>query len=261
MANNVTGVIASNSSEAKHGYTGKGQEQMYASGIEQATLANSLDKGGMRGIGLILILLAEAKLKADTLDLAEDYYKLNKKDYDFFISVHQPAIAQSVDEVMSEVTNPKYQYDLYASIPAGMAKASVTDKQWFQVRRNMHRYATGAQKRVDYEFAVARTHANVAGWNIGTRYEITYADEHNNRRFDRKIAVSNVGIGVGNIVRQGLSSAVAKLASAQDNLGDTISTIGNGLAARSGYMAGRSETRERFGGSDNKGNKSSVEKG
>lgn len=245
MNNEVTTQVGP-SNTPQNGYTGRGQNQMFASGIEQATLAGSIDKGGMRGLGLIAVALAEAKLKYETYQLAKKYYDINKKDYDFFVSVHEPAIAQSVTEVMSDTTNPKYPYDLYASVPAGIAKTAIADKQWFQVRRNMHRYALGAQKRVDYEFAIARTHAIVAGWNIGTRYEITYADEHNNRRFDRKIAMSNVGIGVGNIVRQGLSSAVAKLASAQDTLGDTISTIGNGLAARSGYVAARNQTRTLF---------------
>jgi hypothetical protein len=110
----------------------------------------------------------------------------------------------------------------------------------------MHRYAIGAQKQVDYEFAIARTHAIVAGWNIGTRYEIIYADEHNNRRFDRKITASNIGVGIGNIVRQGLASSVSRLAASYDNLGDTVSTIGNGLAARGGYFAGREQAAARY---------------
>jgi hypothetical protein len=208
--------------------------------------ASSIDKGGMRGLGLIAVAIAEAKLKRDSVELAEDYYDQNKKEFDFFVAVHEPAIAQTVTEAMSSTANPKYQYDLYASVPAGIAKAALADDQWFETRRRLDRYSVGAQKRIDYEFALMRTHGVVAGWNIGTRYEINYADEHNNRRFDRKIAASNIGIGIGNIVRQGLASSISSLASARDSLGDTISTIGNGIAAGGGYKQGREQANQRY---------------
>lgn len=245
MNSQVTTFVGSNNN-APNGYTGKGQTQFLASGSEVASMTASVNKGGMRGIAVALIALAEAKLKADTLDLAEDYYEVNKKDYDAFIAIHKDPIAQTVSEAMSPTINPTYTYDLYASVPSGIGKMLLTDRQWFQVRRRAHRYATGMQKRIDYQFSIARMHAIASGWNIGRRYEINWADDHNNRRFDRIIAASNIGIGVGNIVRAGLASSVSKLASAQDNLGDTISTVGNGLAARSGYIAGRHDTGERY---------------
>lgn len=229
-----------------NGYTGVRQDQMFNTDASRAILTGSIDKGGMRGAGLLAMAIAEADLKAKSIEQAQDYYNVNKKDYDAFIAIHEGPIAQTVAEAMSAVTNPKYPYDLYASIPAGISKTSIADKQWFETRRRMHRYATGAQSQVDYDFAMMRTHGVVAGWNIGTRYEINYADEHNNRRFDRKITASNIGIGIGNIVRQGLASSVARLASSYDNLGDTVSTIGNGLAARSGYIAGREQASDRY---------------
>ncbi len=248
--------VTANTGAPRTGYT---QNNFMAGGQELATLTNSIDKGGMRGLGLIAVALAEAKLKRDTVALAEDYYKTNKKDFDFFVATHEPAMEQSVDEANSAVTNPKYEYDLYASVPAGIAKAGLTDSQWFEARRRTGRYAIGAQMRIDYEYAIMRTHAVVAGWNIGTRYEINYADEHNNRRFDRKIAVSNIGIGVGNIVRQGLASSVAKLASAQDHLGDTVATIGNGYAARGGYQAGRQDAGQRYASMADSGVRTNTE--
>lgn len=234
------------SSPAKSAYAGAGQNNWLADSQATATLMQSVDKGGMRGLGLLAVVIAESQLKRDTIGLARDYYKLNKKDFDYFVATHEGPIAQSVAEAMSNVTNPSYPYDLYASIPAGIAKTAIGEKQWFEARRRTHRYAIGAQKRIDYEFAVMRTHAVIAGWNIGTRYEINYADEHNNRRFDRKVAVSNIGIGIGNIVRAGLASSVAKLASANDSLGDTVASIGNGLAGRSGYNVGREQAAQRF---------------
>lgn len=240
--NYVTTRVASGYQQ-QNGATGKGQSQ--PDGLpNQGDIG--IDKGGMRGIGLIAVMIAEAVLKKQTTDISEDYYKLNKKDYDFFKSTHQPGIAASVAEAMSPVQNPIYATDFYASAPAGMAKSAVLDKQWFEVRRRVQRYAVGLARRVDYDFAVRRLHGIAGGWNVGRRYEIVYADQHNNRRIDRKLEAANIGIGIGNIVRQGLSSSVSNLASAYDNLGDTVSTIGNGLAKNTGYKAGREQTGLRY---------------
>lgn len=228
------------------GYSSVGQHQMFNSSDSLATLSMPGPKGGMRGFSLVAALSAEYKTRKDVLDIARNYYRQNKKDYDFFTGTHQPAIQQTVSEVMSETTNPKYELDLYASIGQGMAKSAILDKQWFEARRRCHRYAVGLQQKIDYDFAVKRMHAVIAGWNLGRRYEITYADAHNDRRMDRKFAAANIGIGIGNIVRESLSASVQALSSAKDNLGDSIATIGNGLFARSGYQAGRETTQQRY---------------
>lgn len=234
---------------AKTGYTSRGMDTPGASDQAIAIASTTSDKGGMRGLGLLAAVLAELKLKKEAIDLARDYYKTNKQDFDFFVSNHQPGITASVSEAMSPTLNPKYKHDYYASAPAGMAKSSILDKQWFEARRRTHRYAIGLQRRVDYEFAIQRMHGIVGGWNVATRYEMTYADEHNNRRIDKILEVGNIGIGVGNIVRQNLSSSVGQLASSYDNLGDTIASIGNGYAAKRGYAQGRSDTSKRYEGS------------
>lgn len=237
---------AKNIAYGKTGATSTGQTQPGA-GDQSLDLANqTIDKGGMRGAGLLAVVLAEVTLKKESIDLAEDYYRTNKKDYDFFVAVHQGEISDSVLEAMSPVINPTYAHDYYASAPAGMAKAGILDKQWFETRRRAHRYATGVQKRTDYDYAMTRMHGIVGGWNIARRYEMTYADEHNNRRFDRIMEVANIGIGVGNIVRQGLSSAVANMGAAYDQIGDTIATIGNGASENMGYKAGRAEAATRY---------------
>lgn len=248
--NDVTTRVSSNM-VPQNGYSGKGQTQWGTGEDAVATQVSTTDKGGMRGLGLLAMVIAEIALKKESIDLAKDYYRVNKRDYDFFVSTHQGPIAQTVTEAMSPVDNPQYQHDYYASVPAGMGKSAILDKQWFEARRRAPRYATGLQKRIDYEFALLRTHGILAGWNLGRRYEMTYADEHNNRRFDRKIEAGNIGIGIGNIVRQGLASSVSNLSSAYDNLGDTVSTIGNGLAANTGYVAGRTQTAQKYEAASN----------
>lgn len=228
----------------KNGYTGDGQTQY---GADQDISGLTIAKGGMRGAGLVAAMIAEIALKEKAVDLAEDYYDVNKKDYNFFIAQHQGPIAQTASEAFSPTLNPKYTVDFLAMIPGGVAKTSILDKQWFESRRRAHRYAVGAQRRIDYQFAINRTFAVVAGWNLGKRYEINWVDDRNNRRDNRRIAIANVGLGIGNIVRQGLASSMSGLASAYDTLGDTVATIGNGLAFSGGYRAGRNATSQRYG--------------
>lgn len=231
---------------AKVGAISRGMDTPGASSEAVNIASTTSDKGGMRGLGLLAAVIAELKLKKEAIDLARDYYKTNKQDFDFFVATHQPSIQQSIAEAINPNTNPIYRHDYYASAPAGMAKASILDKQWFETRRRTHRYAVGLQRRVDYEFAIQRMHGIVGGWNVGVRYEMTYADEHNTRRTDKILEMGNVGISVGNIVRQNLASSVGQLASSYDNLGDTIATIGNGYAAKRGYAEGRAETKQRY---------------
>lgn len=229
----------------EQGVTSVGMATPGASGVEIAMASSSVDKGGMRGIGLLAIVIAEMALKAKALALTRDYYNLNKKDYDFFRDNHQPAMTATAIEAFGPL-NPNYNYDFYASTPAGIAKSRIIDEQWFEARRRIPKYNVGQMYRLDYDMAVARTAAVVAGWNMALRYEFNYADEHNNRALDRKIAVANMGIGVGNIVQQGLSSAVEKLATSYDNIGDTISSIGNGYMSLEGYKKGREDQKARF---------------
>lgn len=244
MSNEITTVIMGPNRGST--YTGSGQFQLGNDSQSQAIAANGMDKGGLRGVAMLFVMLAEFKARKKSIELAEDYYKLNKRDFDFFKATHQPGMAASATEAMSITTNPNYVPDYQASAAAGVAKAGIADRQWFETRRRAHRYARGRQRKVDFDFAMLRLHAVIAGWNVARRYEYTYAQTHNNRAFDRKLGVANVGIGVGNIVRQGLAASVGKLASAYDVIGDTVSSIGNGLAAYSGYRASRESTRERF---------------
>lgn len=228
----------------KNGITGAGQTQPMA---DPTALDTSINKGGMRGIGLLAAAIAEFALKKKAIDLAKDYYNVNRQDYQFFQSVHQPAIGSSANEVFSAL-NPTYKYDFYASVPAAIAKVNNIDRQWYEARRRIPKYNIGQQRRLDYDMSVARAHAVTAGWNAGIRYELSWVDDHNERAFNRKAAVVNVGLGVGNIVRDGLSSSVTALSTSYDVMGDTVASIGNGYAAYSGFNDARSQVRKAVNG-------------
>lgn len=231
------------------GYTSAGGMQTFgADGQFVAQTSMSIDKGGMRGIGLLAMAAAEFALRQKAIDLAKDYYNLNKQDYNFFQSTHQGPISQTAVEAFAASTNPTYAYDAYASVPGGIAHSSIIERQWFEARRRISKYNVGQQRRLDYDMAIARTHGMAAGWNAGIRYELNWTDAHNNRANDRKLAIANIGLGMGAIVRQGLAASVSKLSSSYDAIGDTVASIGNGFAAYSGYQDGRQNTRTRMNG-------------
>lgn len=232
---------------SQNGYSGVGQTQMVAGEDAVTTLASSIDKGGMRGLGLLAIAIAEYELKQKVIDLGQDYYNINKQDYQFFTNNHQPAIAQSAGEVMSGTLNPTFSYDFYASLPGGIASTSINEAQWYEARRRIPKYNIGQQRRLDYDMGIARTHAVLSGWNLGTRYELTWTDQHNLRAFDRKVAMANIGLGIASMVRQGLASAVGEVSRAYDSLGDTLASFGNGWAAKGASEDARRAVRQMYG--------------
>lgn len=242
----ITSPTVAREGTTPQGYSSRGQNQFLAGENAAATLLQSVDKGGMRGIGLVVMAIAEYLLKKKAVDLAKDYYNTNRRDYDFYNAVHKAPLEASVNEAFSPATNPKYKYDYYASAPAGIAKSALIDKQWYETRRRVSIYNIGQARRLDYSFAMLRTHAVVAGWNLANRYETTWTDEHNARAFERKVTITNIGIGVGNVVREGMAAAVSRLATSYDHIGDTVASIGNGYAAKSGYSDAREDVRNRY---------------
>lgn len=227
----------------ENGYTGRSQNQFMAGQQAIATLNVGIDKGGMRGIGLLAAAIAEFELKQKTIDLANDYYNTNAKDYSFFTGVHQPAIGASASEAFG-INNPTYNWDFYASVPAAIAKVNKIDKQWFQARKRIPKYNIGQQARLDYDMGIIRMHAIAAGWNAGIRYELTWVEDHNNRAFARRASIVQTGIGVGNIIRSGLANSISSLSTSYDAMGDTIASIGNGYAAYSGYNDARQQVKQ-----------------
>lgn len=245
--NGSTGAAMVTWRPGQNGFTGVGQNQMLAGEDAVATLSQSIDKGGMRGLGLLAFAIAEFELKQKAIDLGQDYYNTNQQDYTFFANRHEPQMAQSASEVLSQTLNPTYSYDYYAFLPGGIASSSINEDQWFEARRRMPKYSVGASRRLDYDMAVVRTHAVLSGWNLGTRYGLTWTDQHNLRAYNRILGMANIGIGVGSIAREGLAAAVGEVSNAYDHLGDTVASIGNGLAAQGGYNAGRTAARSMYG--------------
>ncbi len=224
-------------------YTGGNQTQYAATAQDGAALSGGKSAGGMRGIGLIAFVLGQIFLNNKANDLAKDYYNVNKQDFDFFTAVHQQPMAESAAEAFNPVDNPAYVQDLYAATPAAAARVAETDRQWLIARKSLSRYATGAGQRVDYEYAKNRVALFAANWYLGYRSELTYAQDHNERQFNRQVMVVNIGIGAGNEVAKGLASAESGLSKAYTSLGNQFGSAASGLSGSIGQQQGKADTK------------------
>lgn len=219
----------------------------WASGSDSVTNASaSKTAGGMRGIGLIALVLGQMYIQGKTIDLARDYYNTNKQDFDFFQSTHQAPMAATAAEAFNPALNPGYVQDKYVAVPASAARVADLDRRWLASRKSLSRYATGAGQRVDYEFAKQRSVQMAASWFLGWRSELSYAQEHNERQFNRKVTVVNIGIGVGNEVARGLASAAGSMNNALTGAGNQLGSIASGLSQQMGHKQGAADTQQLY---------------
>ena len=227
-------------------YTGGNQTQWGADSQAVSDMSGGKSAGGMRGIGLIAFVLGQIFLNNKALDLSQDYYNTNKQDFDFFQHTHQAPMAASAAEAFNSAANPTYTQDLYVSVPAAAARVAEMDRQWLMARKSLSRYATGAGSRLDYEYAKHRVQQMAANWYLGYRSELTYAQDHNERQFNRQVMVVNIGIGAGNEVARGLASAAQGLNSAYTQAGNQFGSIASGLAGSIGQKQGQADVRSTY---------------
>jgi hypothetical protein len=224
-------------------YTGGNQTQFGATAQDVAANSGGKSAGGMRGIGLIAFVIGQILLERKAQSLAQDYYNVNKQDFDFFVATHQAPMAASAAEAFNPTLNPTYVQDKYVATPAAAARVAELDRQWYMARRSLSRYATGAGQRTDYEFAKSRSQQMVMNWFLGYRSEFTYAVDHNERAFNRKVMVVNIGIGAGNEVARGLASAAGNLDKAYGQLGNQFGSLASGLSGKIGQEQGKADAK------------------
>lgn len=220
------------------------QAQYGASSSEVAAGIGSNSSGGMRGIGLLLFVIGQISLQKKSSDLAKDYYNTNKLDYDFFNSTYKGPMVATRNEAFAAVP---YTHDKYASAPAAAARVANIDRQWYKETRLLSRYAVGAAQRLAYEAAKQRAQLLSANWWLGWKNEYDYALKHNERLFNRKMVVVNMGIGAGNEIARGLAGAQANLSSAYANMGNQFGSIAGGIMEKGGYDKSRNEVRKANG--------------
>lgn len=226
--------------------TGLSQNHWGSDDQAVSNMSGGKSAGGMRGLGLIAFVLGQIYLNNKAMSLAKAYYNTNKQDFDFVVNTHQGPMAASAAEAFNVDENPSYVQDKYVAIPASAARVADMDRQWLSARKSLSRYAVGAGQVLDYEYARRRTQIMASSWFLGWRSELDYAQQRNERQFNRKVTVVNIGIGAGNEVARGLASAAGGLNSALTSAGNQLGSIASGLSQNIGHRQGQADTQQTY---------------
>lgn len=196
--------------------------------------------GGYSGPGggffALAMTLAQSAITFQQLQLAQNYYNTNKKDFDFFRNTYQARLVAHKDQAFAA---PFYVQDYNVSVGGALEHTKVYDEKWLQSRRRAHRYAVGHQQHIDYTYYMMRRRAAMSAYLMGRRVEDARKDWKDDQIQTHKVQALNFGIAVGNIARQGLAQAVGTKEKALDELGSRVGGFANGAAERNGYVQGR----------------------
>lgn len=213
-----------------------------------ASLSRSLDAGGSRALAVVPSAIAQAVILAANLNTAQNYFNVNKKDFDFFALTYEGSMAGALTEAIqrplyeSGIFSPQYgTLDYLASTGRGASiGARKLDKQWYATRRRVAKYHTGLGRWVDYKFSMGKVNETLNGWNLGFRYEDHRKEVYDEQRHAHRTNILNIGIGVGNSARRGLATAVGQLSEARSQLSSQFGSISTGAAFSKGVDDSRS---------------------
>lgn len=224
-------------------YSGSNQYQ-YGADTESVTkISKDWSFGGLHGAAMAAMAIVQDVLLTANYNNAENYYKTNKKDFDFFVSTYETNMKNALTEAMSRplyesgAFTPQYgTRDYISNTGRGFsAGARHMDKQWFATRKRMQKYHVGLGHWIDYKFGFAKYNAALEGWNLGFRYEDTRTQMYDEQRHANRTNILNLGIGVGNSARAGLATATGTLANARSEMASNLASISNGAGQALGY--------------------------
>lgn len=224
-------------------YSGGGQEQGSVGSSTLGNILNNYGFGGISGFGMGIIEAAQAALLVQDLNTAQNYFNVNKKDFDFFQSTYEFRMQSSLTEAISRplyeagTFQPQYgTLDYLAVLGRGLSMAArKVDYAWYLTRRRQSKYNIGKGKWIDYKFTMEKIQQGFQGWNIGFRYEDHRKDAYDEQRHANRINILNLGISVGNMARNGLATSTRALSEARQQTAGQLGALSNDL----GYSSGK----------------------
>lgn len=228
-------------------YSGWDQDKASVGSNNLGSLLNNYGFGGISGFGMLAVEIAQYELLTQDLNTAQNYFDTNKQDFIFFTNTYEGKMASSLTEAMtrplyeSGTLLPQYgKQDYLAVLGRGLSVAArKVDRDWYLTRRRMGRYNIGLGKWLDYKFTIEKIQQGIQGWNLGFRFEDHRTEVYDEQRHANRVNILNLGIGVGNMAREGLATSVKSLSEARTQTSGQIAAVGNDL----GY-AGAKKTYE-----------------
>ena len=228
-------------------YSGWDQDKASVGSGNIGNLLNNYGFGGLSGFGMIFIEGAQYALLTQDLNTAQNYYNTNKQDFIFFTNTYEGRMAGSLTEAM---TRPLYEDPASAALPQyggldylavlgrGLSMAARrVDYEWYLTRRRQSKYNIGKGKWIDYKFTIEKIQQGIQGWNVAFRYEDHRKEAYDEQRHANRTNILNLGIGVGNIARNGLATSVKALSEARTQAAGQLGAFSNDLGYQSGKQA------------------------
>lgn len=192
--------------------------------------------------------LGSVYTEAKMLSVARDYYRLYDRQKQFYYQTFQYGIeaplAQEVFAIPYLMLDYNKQIDTLINGDSGVFGGESTDAEgWWT--RHARMYATNRDMRIsELEPDMARLKSDWANYLF--RFEEHYNDTMNDIRWNKRLAVHNVGLKQGTAVTAGLATAFSAYEDAMGRTGDMLATMANGAASYSGYRRGIADTTSRF---------------
>lgn len=183
------------------------------------------------------------------LDIQRDYYDLYRRQREFYYDTFQ----QGVEKPLAEDTYDDLPYSYnYAARVAELADATFGPmagpafdaNAWWARHASNYSAPQDANMLRELPFELARIKTD---WcNYMMRFEEHFYDIVNDRRWQRRFAVHNIGIKQGTAVVTSLNDSLSGYTDHLVDLNSQLATYANGAAKHIGYRRGLSNTADDF---------------
>lgn len=192
-------------------------------------------------VGAALSLYANAQM----IGIARDYYNLYKEQREFYYNTFQQGVEKPLTLEVFSVLPYQYNYtnpglDQNTGI---IGRPTTSIGEWWDRHANMYHDARD-ECITELELDNARLESD---WtNYFFRFEEHNFDIINDRRWNRRFEVHNLGIKQANFVQSGLASGFAQVEDSINDAADQFNSLANGGMAAIGYRKGLSDAADDF---------------
>ena len=162
----------------------------------------------------------------------QNYYKPFLRDN--YVPEAYYTLAYTGDGRGTAISNSNPDKDLFRRAQLAVQNTRELDIAWRTKRRLVSRYAHGAMRMDDLDTALQHMRIQIDSQLTAERIEDIYEDEFNNRKWNRMIMATNIGITGSNIATQGYTTAMAAHIDSLRGMADYKSALGNQIASAAG---------------------------
>lgn len=190
------------------------------------------------------------------IELAKDYYDLYRDQREYYYNVFQNGVEAPLASEVNQISPYNANYaartaSLYNQY-TGPFGGAVTDGRGWWARHAAMYGDVPDEKITSYEADAARIKSD---WtNYMFRFEEEWADTRNDIRWNRRLAVHNLGVKQGTAVAASLNSSLNEYQNHIADFSNQLATYGNGIAKYVGYKKGLADTADSFNNSSDRYN-------